>query len=367
MARIESQIDLMHVPTPQAVIDRLRACLIIPDRCIALDPCCGTGEALRSLVPTGKTYGVELELSRGREAAGRLDSVLTCAMQEARISHDTFGLLLLNPPYDTSMNGRLERVFLDRCTKYLRPGGILVFIIKAKLYGIVSGILRQHYDVLHHWRFPDGYYDGPELAFGQTVLVARRRSDINHDVDPNFWRNTLQLGGIDDIDAHLQPMPETLEKRVPVANGQEPKIFVSGRLSEADMRSLLKTSPVPRFNTMPSRLGCGRPPVTLKQGHIALMLASGMIDGVYGDGPTLHVAKGTTVRQTTKVFKEDETAGGRPVLIQQTTDSFAIKIRALTSTGKIHEMLNQLPPPENAPEPKRKPERSRQFPGDYEQ
>ena len=343
MARPQAPVDMCHVPTPDEVVDRLRQLLYIPDGCVCIDPCCGSGAALARLAPQGLKFGIELELERARVAMRTLNHAVVCPMQDARISNASFGLMLLNPPYDDSTEGRLEKVFMERCSRYLCVGGVLILIIKATLYSHVAGILRRHYDVMGHWRFPDPFYDGPELSFGQTVLVARRRAAPNMDREAaDFWTNTLKLDE-NSIFAG-DPLPEEFPERQRVFLGKRPAIFLSGALAEEDVAELLRVSPLKRLPTLPSPLGCGRPPVTLKQGHIALTLASGVINGAYGEGDTLHVARGLVVRQTTTDVTVESSIDGEPVAVKKVTDAFVIRVRALTCDGTIQEMVGGPPP-----------------------
>lgn len=332
MAHMESRRDLMHVPTPTPVLHALADYLLIPDRCYAVDPCCGTGAALRELAPKARRYGVELDSERAAEAGARFEKVLPCAVQNVRVSHNSFGLMLLNPPYDDSTEGRLESVFMDRCYQYLDYGGVLVLIVKEERVNLLGGTLRRHFDVHGHWRFPEGWYDGPHLDFQQTVLVATRRREPAVDRNPLTWaRDHLRVG-------ELETLPERLPGTLTVPVGHEPRLFISAELSPEELAAIVARSPIPRFPRIPSYLGAGRPPISLKQGHIAMTLASGLVNGVYGAGPTRHIAKGTVVRAVKVGFEEDETSGGNAALVKTTTDSFSIKIRALTAAGVIHEM-----------------------------
>ena len=344
MAHLRSKMDLMHVPTPDAVIDRLRSILYIPDGAFCIDPCCGTGHALASLAPNGTNYGVELELERAQDARRVLDHTVISSMQEARVSNASFGLLLLNPPYDDSVDGRLEVVFLDRCSRYLCIGGMLILIIKRTLYPSVANMLRRHYDVVGHWRFPDPYYTGPELDYEQTVLIARRRAEPAVDRDAQeFWKRELQFD--EDGNFHGEELPDDLPKER-VFTGRKPTLFLSGALREEDVIELLRGSPVRRLPELPSPLGCGRPPVALKQGHIALTLAAGLVNGVYGSGPTLHIARGLVSRQTSKNMSLERDLDDNPVAVSTETDAFVIRVRALLPSGDIKEMVGG-PPPED--------------------
>ncbi|HEU0075734.1 MAG TPA: DUF6094 domain-containing protein [Dehalococcoidia bacterium] len=77
MPRLESIAKAGYYPTPPTVVDRVAA-LIRPDRSTTrkvvrlLDPCCGTGAALRQLADAvgGETYGIEIERDRASEAEG---------------------------------------------------------------------------------------------------------------------------------------------------------------------------------------------------------------------------------------------------------------------------------------------------------
>lgn len=336
MARPQAQIDLCHVATPGLVIERLRDSLDIQPGVVALDPCCGDGSALAALNPRGRNFGIELDRGRAVQARKTLSSVLACSMQDARVSNNAFGLLLLNPPYDASTDGRLETVFLNRCGRYLMPGGILILLIKETMFGCVTRRLMREYEPLGHWRFPDPFYDGPDLSFGQTCLIARKLAVPSCLTDPRAYAtHALNIGS-------LEPLPDefTLLDSVPIGN--MPRIFMPGTLSESDLIKLIETSPLGRQMPKPPKARCGAPPLPLKLGHISLALASGMIDGVYGDGETLHIAKGVVVRDQTENIETDQTAAGNPVMIKTTIDSFRIVIRAMLASGDIVEMRTDV-------------------------
>lgn len=340
MARLESQADLNHVPTPDVVCDRLAEFLDIPPGVHALDPCCGSGAALRRIVgPDAKCYGIELDVIRARNAQARLDRVLCCAAQEAKLSHGAFGLIVLNPPYDISIGGRLELTFLERSVNWLMPGGVLVFIIKRPMYtGRFCSVLARNFTDFEHWRFPDPYYDGPELAFGQTVLVCRRKHPASADPDRATW---LEKNALDPF------FPPGHRYAVPL--GAAPMVFVTGHLTEQAALDLMAQSPVKRIPSKRSRYS-DRSPLPLKRGHVALMLASGLIDGVYRGraGKPTHVAKGTVRRAENQDTKVSFDNSGKATVIIKETQGFEIVIRALTSDGDIHDIAAPKRPPEPA-------------------
>lgn len=337
MAHLRSKMDMMHVPTPQVVIDRLRDFLDVPPTVHALDPCCGTGLALRRLVPQGTRYGIELDIARATQASKRLERVVGCAFQDARVSHDSMGLVLLNPPYDDSLHGRLEISALERAVNWLAPRGVLVYIVKRQHYstGRVLSLLWRYFTDFEHWRFPDPYYDGPDLAYQQTVLICRRRASINppcRDLE-GFRVRELKLDS-------LEPFIPPVDRKYAVPAAQGPALFISGRLDAPAMAELIKTSTLKRRPARVAASGFGRPPLPLKRGHIALMLAGGLVDGVHGgtNGHPLHVAKGTVKRRQTDKWEVEVNDEGQPTATQTVIHAFEVVIRALTPDGIIHDV-----------------------------
>lgn len=342
MAHIRSRLDLNHVPTPLAVMDALCGVLSIPEGCVILDPCCGTGEAVRLLSRDANILGIEMDEIRAAEARTRLTRVLACPVQDARIQRHCAGLLFLNPPYDDSTSGRLEQIFLDKCTKWLAPGGVLVLIIKGDRFDTVMARLMRDYDVLCHGRFPDPYFSGPELDFGQTVLVATKRQE--EILTRNAWsyRNRDLRFNCNEAD-ELEPFDvrdgwERDGFKFVVPRGHSPHLFEEGTLPQRELLRMVRESAVPRAMRLPSIIGVGRPPITLKQGHVALTLSSGVINGIYGSGESLHIAKGTVARTESKSTELDHTPSGKAAINQHTVKGFCVRIRALTPDGKIHDV-----------------------------
>jgi len=332
MARPASTADLCHVPTPACVLQSLRSILAIPPGCRVLDPCCGTGEAVAALAPNGETYGIELDLARAADAKTRLKGVLAGAMQDARVSNQCFGLVLLNPPYDVSIDGRLERVFLDRCGQYLAPDGVMVLIVKVDMLRQLANRIKTHYDILGHWRFPDPWYAGPSLSFRQTVLVLRRRAqaDLSSMTPEAYCAHKLRLHD-------LKPLPATAGPfQVPL--GVTPSVFTSGSITPDEFERFLAQSPIHPSKVRPRATATQRPPpMPLKRGHISMLLASGQMNGFYGKGATRHLARGSVVRRVKTERNEYPTDKG-PVVEVVETHTFMIRVRALTPAGVIHNL-----------------------------
>src|SRR5208282_4190721 len=117
--RAHGQAKLGFYPLPIAEADRLKNWLYFSEQSSALDPCVGDGIAFARLLRDApvRCFGIET-----RQASA----------MDVRCQAETVSLLYLNPPYDwesgESNNQRLELVFLEHSYRWLKPGGVLLFV-----------------------------------------------------------------------------------------------------------------------------------------------------------------------------------------------------------------------------------------------
>ena len=111
-----------------------------------LDPCAGQGDALQAIAAkvreSGaevKTFGVELSQPRAEIASTVLDTCVSADWSDITCAHNSFSLLLLNPPYDdeigesNAQKNRLEYIFLRNTLKTLQSGGLLIYVVPLTL------------------------------------------------------------------------------------------------------------------------------------------------------------------------------------------------------------------------------------------
>lgn len=133
--RIAGRLKLGFYPLPVTEADRIRARVQYADEFTALDPCVGDGVAFSRLLESARAhaYGIEIDAFRS-EQAGKLGiHVIQANTMDARCPAESVSLLYLNPPYDFEVgqqgNKRLELVFLEHTYRWLKPKGVLVFVI----------------------------------------------------------------------------------------------------------------------------------------------------------------------------------------------------------------------------------------------
>jgi SAM-dependent methyltransferase len=312
MPRLESIAKAGYFPTPPEVVDRVVA-LIEPglvggQKAVRLiDPCCGTGAALRQIAEQigGETYGIEIAADRYDAARSQLDHTLHASGLTARIANEAFSCLFLNPPYDyDDESKRLEHGFLAETSRFLSPGGLLVFIVPQRRLAVSARYLAGHYSRLTCYRFPD-----PEFAaFRQVVMLAvKRESTVN---DALTREQVVTWSGADE----LPVLPATGEAAPAYglpALSPKPVLFSSlffdPEAAAVEARQYgVWTSALVTERLWPAEERPVRPLMPLRRGHLAVLMAAGFLNNLVleGNGRRLLV-KGRTYKELIEVTSDD--------------------------------------------------------------
>jgi len=346
MARLESQAKLGFYATPPHVVEHIKALLKIEKGARLLDTCCGEGEALSIVAKDSecKTFGVELDEERAKEAKKALDNVLNCdALVEMRVTNDSFGLLWLNPPYDIEMGSeeddrdRLEVKFLRYHWRFLQKNGVLVYIIPFISLRKARGLLVRLGD-LKVFSFPPDDFQ----TYKQVVVMG-----VKGEITPEERKaNYKMLKELDDL-----PIPEVPEVlvttdrgasarkivsdafyTVPSAPRKENFRFKTSRLNPEEAAAIVEKSPLfSEFEreTKVKDIDNIRLLTSLRQGHLAILLASGLMNGEVEKDEKRFIIKGS-VRKVQDVEKEYEEDRVKTI----TRDRYEIVVKALDYSEK---------------------------------
>jgi len=333
--RLAGRIKMGYYPTPLSVVNRIKSFISVPENqsVKAFDPCCGEGLALKHLADgwNCQAYGVELDEHRAEEAKGNLDKVLKCGCAQARITNSCYSVLFLNPPYDeeTFSNGmvtsseRKEKIFLRDTIKYLKPKGLLIYIIpQLRLDKAIAKILSYRFESINVYKFQGDEYN----TFGQVVVFGVKKK--NPEIDKDTYETLKKVREID--------LPELPFANKPIYRFPEPGKVNLFRSTVIDLQELAKEAEASllwrNFREMAriDETANLRPPLPLHQGHIALMLANGCLDGVVGQGNDRHVVKGK-VQKVVKKYQEQSEG----TIEEREIDQYQVSIRILTIDGEI--------------------------------
>ncbi len=330
MARIASQAKMGYYPTPPLVVKHVKNALSLqnPGPFRLLDTCCGEGDALNLLAaglsPEVETYGVELDETRLTKSSQKLHHVVWGdALTELRITLKAFSLLWLNPPYDwADGGGRLEARFLDSHLKYLAPKGWLVFVIPHQALKFVRETLAKLSN-LQVYAFPQTEYE----AFKQLVVMGQKSPTKE---GPGQLARLGEIAWLSVSDA-WEKLPKTSEipaGSIVVPPSPESRItFSSERLEMERAAELVARSPLRKdleVLTAVKALHNIRPLAQLRQGHLAMLLAGGLMNGQVKSNDKRMIIKGSVQK---KVDSDTELTGTH--VIRRRTESWQVLIRAI--------------------------------------
>jgi hypothetical protein len=334
--RLAAQARLGFYPAPPEAVAEAMKYIRGPafELACGLDPCAGEGEALAQLCRgLGlRPYAIELDEKRaedchrnltGEDLQGKVlapASFFGCAS-----SLLSFSLAWVNPPFDDEIGGgmRTEHTFLQRATQWLRPGGVLCFVIPDHVTQRwdVTDFLTQWYTRLATLPFPAEYRNYDEvIVFG----IKRSKSIERHS------EKAVEEG------ERLSLAPDlTLPYDIPP--GQPPKRFEKIELTEPEIAAEFAASPLRRWMAPPPEPPLPQPPLPLATGHLALLLAAGHLDGVVrpaGEPP--HVVRGTAHKVTyTASVEETENQDGSVTTRTITSEKILLTVRTAESDGTI--------------------------------
>lgn len=340
--RLAAQAKMGYYPTPYGVtymiinfIKRKQEGLIR-----VLDPCAGEGTATNVIGDhlNAKTYGVELDVERGRRAKQNLTKCLITDYKNTAISHNSFSLLYLNPPYDWSqrdseleVSERYERTFLRDCVPYLCPGGILVYLIPLKrLDRHIAKILSYRFEQIAVFRFPKKDYE----AFKQLVIFGKLKKTPGKDEDTLEYLK--QCGEMKAVVPYLPDNP-TYVYEVPVSPSKARFIFRSRDIDPEELAEEIEEHGLfPQLKECTTPLLMSekiKPIMPLRHGHLAQILACGLMNGIVRDtdkhNPLL--MKGVTRKET----KHKIEVQGKGIEKHITTDEIKIIIHAFNEKGEL--------------------------------
>jgi len=215
--RPQGQTKLGFFPLPVVEAARLRNCLAFASAFSALDPCVGDGVAFIHLLHgvTAHRYGIEIDAYRAEQARALGIETLQADTMDVRCPPDAVSLLYLNPPYDWESgegnNQRLESVFLEHCYRWLKAGGVLIFVIPQVRLAKCARLLSEHFTDLRVFRLSEAAC----LQYRQIVVLATRRKRHSRVTD------AVLLDGVRYLEAlatksGLEPLGDTAEVRYEV-------------------------------------------------------------------------------------------------------------------------------------------------------
>ncbi|MFZ5832421.1 MAG: DUF6094 domain-containing protein [Planctomycetota bacterium] len=289
-----------------------------------LDPCAGEGRALMQFTGgLGATpYAVELAENRAETVRALLPEgqAIHADFLTAKIHTGCFSFVWCNPPFDyaTGGSGRVEGQFVDKAKSMLAPRGVLALCCPeriARSYSVLNWFDR-HLEDVSALVFPEEH-----RPYNETVLIGRRRRDP-----------------LEEHEASGLIFDELIEQR-PVyllPPGEQPLFFHAYGLTDDQLVRLMRQRPLDLRWRQADELKPLRPPMTPGEGHLAMLLAAGLVDGlVERKGEPPHVVRGVTHKMEIHLRTEVEQSETSSKTRQFIGERMNLVIRTLTHDGRI--------------------------------
>jgi hypothetical protein len=293
-----------------------------------VDPCAGRGLAIKQLAETlgcklEYVWAIELSDTRAEELKANLPGshvVAPASFLGTAATSGTLSYCFLNPPFDDECGGggRVEATFLRRATIWLAPHGVLQLICPERVatgHEVVELIL-QWFDLITLHPFPDGHREYDEVI---VTAIKRLKPRSSKGV---YW--------------HQEAKRELQTYELPASLG--PKRFEKIAFTDAELIEAIRRSPLRRHLETPKDSPIVEPPLPLATGHIALLLASGKLDGpVYPRGEPAHIVRGVASKvkyQSDQTVNETDDGGTKTTTVY--SEKITLSIRAVGSDGVIH-------------------------------
>jgi tRNA1(Val) A37 N6-methylase TrmN6 len=336
--RLTGRERLGFYPLPVQEATRIRRFLAFPAvQCSALDPCVGNGVVFAEITSDKEVlrYGVELDTVRAEQARTKGIDTIHGNCFDVQCSVDSFSLIYLNPPYDFEISEeksqRMEKVFLEHVYRWLKPHGVLVLVVPAKRIADCAVVLARHFREIRVYRLTE-----PEsVRYNQVVVIGVRRTRQERDrlrdseiIRAQQWLDSRALKL-----EKLPALPLEPDHTYVVPSAGAVRMIHRG-LPLDEIEDLLPKSSAYRQAAAVifarQAEAAGRPLTPLHGGHVGLLCTAGMLNGIFGEGKSRHIAHWQSVKLVDKTEEEED---GKTIVREK--ERFSNELTLVFARGEI--------------------------------
>ncbi|MFT9600289.1 DUF6094 domain-containing protein [Mesobacillus sp.] len=358
MSHVGNKIRAGFFKTPELQGEYLSKLLKVEGSGVWLDPTCGEGEILHQLSSghqsedcTISTYGVELDKTRAEKAKALLNHCINAPIESMVIQNDAVSMLYLNPPYDFTMKGmddesaeRKEWTELFRNTKYLMEKGLMIYVIPSYRFADkkIARFLATHFENIAMMRFSDEDYDD----FRQCIFIGNKKSGKHKEFNQKLFDFLTNLESDEFVMEKVTPIDKfvgaNMTWTVP-AGVEELKTFYTKLANKTDYVSGIRNSKgfqafMNRSKPRQLEIG-GNPILPLNVGQLALLLASGAVNGEIGEGDNYHLVQGLEIVK--KIPNEEKKVhdNGSTTTITKIKTKREVSVKVICQSGVIRKLV----------------------------
>lgn len=358
MSHVGNKIRAGFFATPERQGEYFTQLLKVEGSGVWLDPTCGEGEILKQLSAAFQkedcritTYGVELDKGRADKAKSVLDHTINAPIESMVIQNEAVSFLYLNPPYDFTMKGiddesadRKEWTELYRNTKYLKEQGLIMYVIPSYRYSDkrIARFLATHFYNVGMMRFSDDDYDD----FRQCIFIGNKKTGKHKEFNQKLFDFLIQMESDEFVMENVTPVDRFVaaNKKWSVPAGVEKlRTFYTKLANKSDFVEGIRNSKgfqAFKNRSKPRQLEIGGNPILpLYVGQLALLLASGAVNGEIGEGYNYHLVQGLELVK--KIPNEEKKVhdNGSVTTITKIRTRREVSVKVITPQGKILKLV----------------------------
>jgi hypothetical protein len=396
--RLEAQKKMGFYSIPPEVMELLATHLAVPEKnkgqVTILDPCAGEGKAINQLVNAigvehTSVYICELEDGRAEECRKLMPeaNVLgpgAASYHQAKLTPRSMSAIYCNPPFDDQLGGggREEAKFFQLAMVQLVPEGVLIAVCPLATFkkDEILRLLNMHFHDIRIYRFPEKH-----RRFSEVVIICRKRGaslppeacEVHGELYKSGWLGyysyRLTMLHLNDVGDKYKPSTvhrvenswgggETTvvecdeEADVAVYNfpkAQRPRVWEKGGYTDSEKTRAILGSKLNKILESGKETVLDRPPMPPGHGHVAMLLASGNLDGIVPAGEDTHVVRGTSIKTTyeserRETFNEET---GEITIKTIFSEKPELVVRAVDRNGNLHTLQDSTAKPEKVTDP----------------
>lgn len=231
---------------------------------------------------------------------------------------------------------RDDKYLIALVSEKLTPGGVMILVApKEFIDGHVSHLLTSRFEDIAVFRLDDDEYEKQR----KVVLFAKKKKKFVKVPEEAYQLMQYKYKPYREIDV-LEPQAKPMYE-VPSKSKEDILNFRIGPVSpEEVMSALQKSSLIQQYQETYSQIldnEVPKPPTHLHKGHVALLLASGYLNGYIGSGPDQHLVKGSARKMVKECIEEDGNDPNRSQIKER--EYFSIGVKYLDRHGQFHTLM----------------------------
>lgn len=319
-----------------------------------LEPSVGDGSAL--LAVTGgrknlKLYGVEIQKDTYEDHLKKNDNFTGVLNEDflrgVKISHGVFSFCFANPPYgeqrEEEGSKRLELLFLERISWYLKAGAYVAYVISFPVFSEEKFFraAMTRFEICAYYRFDESEY---EKYHQVVVILKKKKSGQSGYLRSAFEEAFVKVRKLEEYPYLPKRLEEVTERyEVLPSKDSDVEYFTSMQFHPEEAQENLGHSPLYDFvgeqSFQKKYSGCdlNRPIVPVSKDIAYLLAVSGGGQGLAGneDEGTLHLQRGVARRVEEDTVNRDDEGDPKSLTVKSYTK---IRLNIIQNNGTITQL-----------------------------